>query len=318
MTDWVSACEWVHWERQVCQVGCAVCVRCARWVLRCARWLCGVPGGLCGVPGGLCGVPGGFCGVPGGLCGVPGSHALTQSHTHTDTHSPRHPPLQRFTSLRSVFFWGEISMEHVPELRQVGCAVCQVGFAVCQVGFAVCQVWRCAPRRLPPGDAERATISGKFMEYQDTREKLKAKHGRALQRLFSQLQSHTAWPAEAMSKLPIVEELVEALQTAHGDHALATTPAALREGTESRPQHPNYGQLFQHAGLICLPEGHKGRKPPAGVYETPWEPASLAGSSHGDWWMQKGGFEDERLGGNSERAQAGYHSRWLAMARRQS
>ena len=26
----------------------------------------------------------------------------------------------------------------------------------------------------------------------------------------------------------------------------------------------------------------------------------------GDWWMNVGGFQDERLGGNGERAQAGY------------
>ena len=157
--------------------------------------------------------------------------------------------------------------------------------------------------------------SGKFMEYQNSCEKLKTEHGRDLKRLFSQLQNHTTWPDDEMSKLPIVEELVEAMQTAHGDHALATTPTALREGTESRPQHPNYGQLFHHAGLISLPEGHKGRKPPVGVCEE-----QLTNSSHGCgvWWMRQGGFKDERLGGNSERAQAGYHSRLLVMARRQS
>ena len=38
----------------------------------------------------------------------------------------------------------------------------------------------------------------------------------------------------------------------------------------------------------------------------------------GDWWMHVGGFEVERLGGNGERAQAGYHSRWLVMAWRPS
>ena len=118
--------------------------------------------------------------------------------------------------------------------------------------------------------------SCKFMEYQGSREKLKAEHGRDLKRLFSQLQNHTTWPDDEMSRLPIADELVEAMQTSHGDHALATTPTALREGTESRPQHPNYGQLFHNVGLICLPEGHKGRKPPAGVCEKP-----STRSSHG-------------------------------------
>ena len=157
--------------------------------------------------------------------------------------------------------------------------------------------------------------SCKFKEYQGSREKLKAEHGHDLKLLFKQLQNHTTWAAELMRKLPIMEELVEAMQTSHGDHARATTPAALRESTESRLQHPNYGKLFHKIGLISLPEGHQGRKPPVGVCETQ---STSSSHGHGDWWMRQGGFEDERLGGNSERAQAGYHSRWLVMARRQS
>ena len=68
------------------------------------------------------------------------------------------------------------------------------------------------------------------------------------------------------------------------------------------PQHPNYGKILASMGLITLPPGHNGRKPPAGAPEQDLDFQSdkdklpnMLGcdcSDWGEWWMYAGGFQD--------------------------
>ena len=67
-----------------------------------------------------------------------------------------------------------------------------------------------------------------------------------------------------------------------------------RDSEPGRPiRHPSMAQKLHVSGIITLPKGHRGRKPPAHVHEREEMPIEKTHSDHVWvlWWLELSGFE---------------------------
>ena len=123
-----------------------------------------------------------------------------------------------------------------------------------------------------------------------------AEYGKVLLKLQDELRTCR------LEKLPLSDRSLQALAYVRGAQQAAKERTPL--------PHLNRGTMLANKQLFQW-------RPGLSLYDG--VPVKLLPSTiQGERGVNVGCFQDERLGGNGERAQAGYHSRWLAMARRQS